>query len=185
MCEPMTIAAATAAMAATQQVVGFMGKTQQAKTQTAMYERNKTNALAAYRDDIEAANLSTMAANEDSTAQRVDQSKAGVAARSSARVSAGERGIGGLTASAIERDLGFQEGSNIAAINRNQQLDQQRHRLNVSGATNAAESRINSMQKGRKPSVIGLVAGLGQSALQGFSMHQDLTAAKAADAATT
>lgn len=180
MCEPTTIAIATAAMAATQQVVGFMGQTQQATAQTEMYNQNKANALVAYRDDIDAANMTAIASNEDASAQRVDQAKAGLAARSRARVSAGERGIGGLTAAAIERDLGFQQGSNIAAINRNQDFDQQRYRSNVAGATNAATSRINSVQKGQKPSVIGLVAGLGQSALSGFTMQQDLTAAKAA-----
>lgn len=180
MCEPTTIAIAATAMAATQQVVGFMGQKQQAKAQDATYESNKANALSAYRDDIEAANLNTMAANENATDQRVDQARAGLAARSSARVSAGERGIGGLTAAALERDLGFQQGSNIAAINRNQQLDQQRYRLSTRGAANAAESRINSVQRGRKPSVIGLAAGLGQAALNGYTMQQDLTAAKAA-----
>lgn len=181
MCEPMTIIAATStALAATQSVVSYMGASADAAAQDALYEQNKQNALAAYSDDIEANNLDTMARQEDATNQRLDTSAQALASRASARVAMGERGLGGFTAAAIEQDLGFQEGSSIANINRNSELNVQRNRMAGRAAAGTAQSRINSVQRGKRPSLLALGAQLGQAAVGGYQMRSTLRANEAA-----
>ena len=183
MCEPMTmIAIASTTLAATQSVVGYMGASKQAAETNAAYSRNADRSLVAFRDDIEAANLSTMTAQEGDTQRRMAASSDGIAARGATRAASGERGIGGLTAAALQRDLGFQEGSNIAAINRNSELDRQRHRLSTRGARDATMSRINSAQRSAGPSLLSLGADLGAAAINGYTMHSNLRANAAAGA---
>lgn len=173
MCEPVSIA-----MAATQMVqatVGYMGQKAQADAQTAMYEQNRSNALTAYADDIEASNLNAMANSEAATQRRMEAKDEALFNASAARVSAGERGVGGYSAAALERDLMGQAGRQVAAINRNAELDDQRYRTQTRGARNAATSRINSMSPGTQPSLIAFGAQLGQAALNGYTMNQQQT----------
>lgn len=173
---PAAIAAASAALSATQSVVSYMGGVQDARAHNAFVAQNQENALAAYGDDLEAINLDAMARQENLTVERLRYADAGLAARATARVSAGERGLGGATAQALEQDVGFWEGSSISNIDRNGELDMLRHSLSARAARNTAESRINSMQTARPPSMLALGASLGQSALSGFHMHSTLSA---------
>ena len=183
MCEPMTmIAVASTAISATQSIVGHMGAAQQAAQTNAAYEQNANNAITAMQDDNEAASLDLMAAQENDTQRRMQTSAEGLAARGASRAAAGERGVGGLSVAALQRDLGFQEGSNIAAINRNASLNQQRHRLQVRGARDAAQSRINSAPRSNGPSLLALGADLGAAALNGYTMRSNLRANAAAGA---
>lgn len=183
MCEPMTIIAATsAALSATQSVVGFMGAAQQANQMNAAYEANADAAIVAMQDDIEASNLDLMAAQENATQRRLQTQAEGLAARGTSRTAAGERGVGGLSVAALQRDLGFQEGQNIAAINRNATLNQQRHRLQTRGATDAAQSRINSAPRSNGPSLLALGVNLAQAGLDGYTMRSNLRANAAAGA---
>lgn len=181
MCEPATVIAVTSAtLAATQSVVSYMGASADAAAQDARYEQNRQNAMAAFSDDIEANNADTMARQEDQTNQRLDTSGQALASRASARVAMGERGLGGFTAAAIEQDLGFQEGSSIANINRNAALDINRNRMAGRAAAGTMQSRINSVQRGKKPSLLALGASLGQAAVGGYQMRSSLQANAAA-----
>lgn len=184
MCEPTTmIAIGSAALAGTQSVVGYMGASADAAAQTAHAQRSRRESIAAYGDDIEALQLDQSAAQEDATSRRVAATGQGLAARSAARVSAGERGIGGFTAAAIQQDLGFAEGAQIAAIDRNAELDESRFRLGSRNAQRTATSRVNSVQNGRAPSMLALGASLGGAALSGYHMKTGLDASKAATSA--
>lgn len=180
MCEPATImAVATAATKAAGAAASFMGAAKAASATNEAYEANAENAVRAYGDDIEASNLQSMA-EADSAAQRGFQlASDAAAARSTSRVGAGERGVGGLTAAALQRDIGFQEGQGLAAINRNAFLNQQRGRLRLRGAANAAQSRINSAPRAAGPSLLGLGADLGAAALDGLTMGMNAQAAGA------
>ena len=174
------LAVAATVMSATQGIVSYMGASADAKAQDAYREQNRLNSLVAYRDDIEANNLDTMARQEDSTVQRMELADQGLASRATARVAMGERGLGGVTAAALEQDIGFQEGSAIANINRNDELDVQRHRLAGRNSNSTAQSRINSVRGGRRPSLLALGASLGQSAVSGYQMRSNLLANEAA-----
>jgi len=180
MCDPVSIGVATTTLAATQSIMTYKRKRQQAKAQDKLRAANTTEALSAYSGDIEALNLEASVAQEDAAAQRFEQTKEGQLARSGAGTKATARNIGGLSARAIEQALGFQTGENISAINRNAELDSTRHRLQKEGARSTATSRIRSVQPGQKPSPLALVVDLGNAAVKGFSMKQDMTAAQAA-----
>jgi hypothetical protein len=184
MCEPTTIALAATAMSATQAIVGYMGQAQQASQMNAAYSRNADAAITAYQSDIEATNLDTMAGQEGDTQRRLQASSEALAARGASRATAGERGVGGLSVAALQRDLGFQEGQQIAAINRNATLNQQRHRLTARGSQDAAQSRINSAPRSRGPSLLALGADLGGAALNGYTMRSNLRANAAAGTGT-
>jgi len=167
------IAVAAAVTKATSAVVSHMGQAQLAAAQTAQHNQNKINSLQAFRDDIEAINLDTMARQENTTMERVDAARQGLAARASSRVSAGERGLGGVTAAALLQDIGFEEGSTVATLNRNAELDMERNRTATRGARNTMISRMQSTRPGRKPSLLALGAQLGQAAVSGYRMYQD------------
>lgn len=173
------IGLASAGLSGATAIAGHMGATQQAKATEAAYKTNADNALVAYQGDIESSNLDIMSSREASTGRRLDASAEGLAARSAARVGAGERGIGGYTAAALQQDAGFAEGQQVAAINRNDQLDNSRHRLAGKGAKDASQSRINSAKRGQKPSLLALGASLGSSALSGMQMTSSIKAANA------
>ena len=176
------LAVVSTVMSATQAAVGHMAAAEAASQTNANYKANAESALDAYQGDIEASNLDAMAAQEASTQRRVQTSSAALAARGASRAAAGERGIGGLTAAALQRDLGFQEGQQIAAIDRNADLDTQRYRLNVSGSFGRAQSRINSAPRSNGPSLLALGANLGASAVNGYTMRSQLRANAAAGA---
>jgi hypothetical protein len=166
--------AGTAGLGAT---LGYMGQRQEAAATEAAFRQNSKNALAAYAGDIESSNLEAMANQEAATGRRLDASATGLAARSAARVGAGERGIGGYSAAALMQDIGMAEGSDIANINRNDQLDNSRHRLSTKAAQDAAQSRINSAPRGKKPSLLALGASLSGAALSGVQMTSSIKAA--------
>jgi hypothetical protein len=174
------IAGVSAASAGASALVGHMGATQQAKDQNAAYSANAYNAITAYQGDIEANNLNTMTAQEAATQRRFGAQQEGLAARGASRASSGERGMGGLSAAALQRDLGFQQGQNIAAINRNSELDQNRSRLTARGAQDGTQSRINSAQRSRGPNLLALGADLAGVAANGFTMRSNLRANAAA-----
>ena len=197
MCEPVTLgaigtavagaassamAAATStagmvAMSAGSAVIRHMGQAQAAGDQNSLYRANTDSAIVAYQGDIEASNLEAMTSQEGASQRRLAASAEGLAARSSSRVSAGERGAGGYSAAALYRDLGFQEGQNIAAIDRNAELDVQRGRLRGQAAQAGAQSRINSVRRARGPNLATLGLNLASTAVGAYSMGQSRAAA--------
>lgn len=173
----MTIAAVSTAASAVGSVVGYMGQRQAARDTNRAFEANNKAQLAAYTDDIEANNLNAMANDEAATQRRVEARRTGLAARGSAIASAAERGIGGFTLAAIERDFGFQEGEAIASINRNQELDDDRHRLSARASRNQRTAAIRSATRSRGPSVLALGANLAAAAAGGYSDYKMMKAA--------
>lgn len=174
---------ASAGLSGASAIANHMGQRQEAKATDAAFAQNQIYSLKAYSGDIEAANLDAMAANESAANKRFDISKGGLQARSTAAVGAGERGIGGLSRAALLQDIGMQEGGEIANVDRNAQLDRSRYRLSTEGARSAAESRINSAPRGRKPSLLALGASLGSAALGGLQMTSSIKSASALKAA--
>jgi hypothetical protein len=169
------IALGSVALSGGSAIASYMGQKQAATAQERTFEQNKMNALTAMGNDIEANNLTASAADENATGRRMAASGDGLFARSAARTSAGERGIGGLTAAALEADIGFSEGQQVAAINRNSELDSRRHALRGRGVTDSAQSRIQATAHGKQPSLLALGAKLGATAFNGLRMSNDLT----------
>lgn len=165
-------------MSAGSSLINFMGQRAEAKAQDAMFEQNRQSALAAYRDDIVANNAETMIQQEQATQRRQDAAAEGIASRARARTALGEAGVGGFTAAAIQRDLLMAQGTNIAAIDRNADLAAVRNQFANKAAFEQAKGRINSVSRGKKPSLLALGANLGGAALSGLKMTKDLKAAE-------
>lgn len=157
--------------------MGHMGQRQAARDMNQAFEQNAANSLAAYSGDIEATNLNLAAQQEAATQRRMQTQGDALAAKGTARAMGG---AGGLSRDLIAQDLGFQAGTNIAAIDRNEALDVQRARLGNKAARDAAQSRINSAPRSRGPSLLSLGVDLGNAALNGYTMRSSLKANAAA-----
>jgi hypothetical protein len=173
------ISALSTAFNAGSSLIGYMGQRQEAATQGALYDANRRAAITAYQDDIVALNTETMLSQEQATQRRMEAAIEGTAQRANARVALGEQGVGGYTAAAIERDLLMAQGTGIAAIDRNDALNTVRHQFAGKQAGNTAKGRIQSVQRGTKPSLLALGASIGGSTFGGLRMYKELKAAEA------
>jgi hypothetical protein len=156
-----------------------MGEQQQAKDANRRYIENYRNSIIAYQDDVEASNLDQEAAQENSALNTFQARREGLIARAASRADGADRGVGGLSQGAIEQALGFQEGTNVAFINRNAELDAQRGRLAGKANANNALGRINSVGTARGPSLLGLGAQLAGAAVQSYGMYSGMKADQA------
>ena len=170
----------SAGMSGMSSLIGYMGGRSEAAAQDAMYEQNRQSAISAFQDDIVANNANTMVEQEQATQRRGDAVAEGLAARGRARAALSDSGVGGYTAAAIQRDLLSAQGTNIAAIDRNADLATVRNIYANRAAGGTAKGRINSVSRGKKPSLLALGANLGGSALSGMKMFRDLKAAEKA-----
>lgn len=164
-------------MGALSSIMDFMGASQEAKAQDAIYEQNRQNALGAYRDDLQSLNADTMIAQEQATDKRMELTGQALAEGSSARVTTGENGFEGFSAAALQRDILMAKGTGIAAIDRNEKLDTVRYQAAAKAAGETTKGRIQSVQKGRKPSLMSLGLGVASAGLAGMSTTASLKAA--------
>jgi hypothetical protein len=158
-------------------IMDYMGASQEAKAQDALYEQNRQNALGAYRDDIVSLNTDAMIAQEQASDKRMELTGQALAEGASARVSTGEAGFEGFSAAAIQRDILMAKGTGIAAIDRNERLDSVRYQAAAKAAGETAKGRIQSVQKGRKPSLLSLGLGVATAGISGMMTTKSLTAA--------
>jgi hypothetical protein len=156
-----------------------MGQRRQAEDANRRYLENYRNSILAYQDDVEASNLDQEAAQENSALNTFQARREGLIARAASRTDGADRGVGGLSQGAIEQALGFQEGTNVAFINRNAELDAQRGRLAGKANANSALGRINGVGTARGPSALGLAASLAGAAVQSYGMYSGMKADQA------
>ena len=162
-------------------VLDYMGQRQESAMQDALYEQNRINAIRAYQDDIVSLNTDTMIAQEQATDRRLDLNSQALAEGAAARVSTGEAGFEGFSAAAIQRDILMAKGTGIAAIDRNERLDAVRYQSATRAAGETATGRIQSVQRGRKPSLLALGLGVATAGISGMSTAKSLSnAAKVA-----
>lgn len=173
MCGP---AEAQAGMQAAGAIVEFGSQRAEARRVNAAFMQNQEASIGAYQDDIEANNLNTTASSEASTQRRVAAQREGLEARGQATASAAERGLAGSTTNAIRQAISLREGEQLSAIDRNQDLDEQRARMTGRGARKQAEARINQATRSKGPSLAGLAVNLGNAAVGGYTMNSQLAA---------
>ena len=158
-------------------IMNYMGASSEAKAQDALYEQNRQNALGAYRDDLVSLNTDAMIAQEQATDKRMELTGQALAEGASARVTTGESGFEGFSAAAIQRDILMARGTGIAAIDRNEKLDGVRYQAAAKAAGETAKGRIQSVQKGRKPSLLSLGLDVATAGISGMMTTKSLTAA--------
>lgn len=158
-------------------IMDFMGAGQEAKAQDALYEQNRQNALGAYRDDLQSLNADAMISQEQATDKRMELTGQALAEGASARVTTGENGFEGFSAAALQRDILMAKGTGIAAIDRNEKLDTVRYQAAAKAAGETTKGRIQSVQKGKKPSLLSLGLGVASAGISGMSTTASLKAA--------
>lgn len=154
MCEPTTMAMLAIASTA----VSFVGQKQAADAQSAANQEGRNLAIQNQRLQIQS--LQNQEDEENRRAQEsiLDNALDAEATRSTARVSAGESGISGLSVDALLGDLTRQETENRQDVLQTQDFGQRQRELDREGIGITAQSQINQLPLVEYPSF--LEAGL-------------------------
>ena len=144
-------------------VAGVEGQRQQAKAQNAYNEQQAKNAMEAYRANLEQTNLMQSQEHAAATQKVNENNRAAEAAKATARVSAGESGISGLSVDTLLADLSGEQARYNESVNQNYQnasmaLDNQRTNAQVNAA-----SQINSLKTPQSPDYLGAALRIGQA----------------------
>lgn len=147
MCEPTTLMALTVASSAAQ----VIAQQQAASAQSAANQRQYQNTMQARAANLNQANLEMSQEREASMQKLEENNLAARAATSTARVSAGESGVSGLSVDALLSDLGTKQNRYNSSVVTNYDramgaIENQRQNIN----TNAA-SQINSLKTPAMP----------------------------------
>lgn len=170
MCNPAAIAyvglAITAASAAAQIDAQNKNTKAQAQANQTQYEGQMT----AYRSNL--ANIEvTRGQMESDVTQKVNENNAASrAAQATARVSAGEAGVSGLSVDALLRDLAGEAGYDNTNVEENYLRQNTALNAKRENAFNSTASAINTLTTPQAPDYIG--AGL-RVAQSGLSAYQD------------
>lgn len=169
MCEPTTMAIAMFAMSAGSAVMQHQQASAQADMQTAAYKQNRQNALADMRNQY-AATGQRQQQEQQATAQQIQQRT--LQARqeeASARVAAGEAGIQGNSVDAIMRQISGLASGDVSTMQQNREWSIDQMNSEMLGQRSAAQSRINSMSRGVKPSKAALAFKIGEAAAGSYN----------------
>lgn len=167
MCEVFTLASAGLGIA--QSVVGYQAASAQSKAQSAASRQNAINAARAAQDQY--SNLSVREQQEgQSTYQQKLQSEIQKAQMAAAgEVAAGEGNVGGNSVGHVLRDIYAQAGRNDVTLDTNLQMKREALEKDKLAARTGAQSQINAVPKGQKPSWIPYAIGAGSGLLNTYS----------------
>lgn len=162
MCEPMTLMAASMAVAGAQTVVGYSAAKAQANAQTKLANQNAANAATATERTY--SNINKRIQQEGQAHAQVAQANEITTAQAlaSAEVAAGAGGVSGLSVDGVLRDIYAQSGRNSSAADQNLQMTRDYLQGEAEAAQSGGQSQINSIQPGAQPSATAFL-------LQGFS----------------
>lgn len=178
MCGPAAIPLATLAISAVSTVASISQQQSQARaTANAQNEFNRQqeqNALTARNQNLAALEAERQAALGDTREQINQNTMALRRAQATARVSAGEAGVSGLSVDALLRDLSGQAGYDNATATENylrQDADINARRENAQiGAVNTVTSIRNPQIQA--PDYLGGALRIGQAGLSAYSDYQ-------------
>lgn len=161
MCGPALLAVATFTMGVAQSVAQYQG-------QKATYKANRDAAIVENENAQRQLTLRQMQ-EQDATSQRKQAAVLeGAEKQAEAQVAGAAAGVAGLSLDSIVGDIGRRTGLNVSTLDQNYRMTADQLQQEKDSATAKAEGRINSVAK---PSAFGLVAGIGTSALDGFSTY--------------
>jgi len=159
-------------------VAGFAGQRQQAKQQAAFQAQSIAAANRKRRLQETTANLERQ---QQQVAVGQEISKTALKGReisATARVSAGEAGVSGLSVQALMDDYIRQQAGQIAALTSQDKLYALRHGLNLEQLGLASEQEILGLSRPiDKPSVLGLGLNVLSAGVSGLALGQSVSAA--------
>lgn len=174
MCDPITMV--TFAIGAAQQVAGHVAASGAADVQNAMYEQNRLNAIQDGNDKSVALQQRQMQEEQSASMQKFDALKEGRKIRAEAENAAGEGNVSGVSVDAVMRDLFSQQSGVTDRIDQQTEWSQNQFNNELKQVHAQTRDRINSVQRGQKPSLFGTGLAIGA---QGLSAYGDYKVRKA------
>lgn len=159
MCAPVLGLALGVASAVTQ----YGAQQQQYAMQQQAYYANKANAEAAMRNDYSQQGLRQIQEGEKKTAENVQTNLKAAQASAHAQASAAEAGATGISVDNLVADIGRQASNEMQARNYNYLSTVTQIQKEKEASQLQAQSRINSVSQGTKPSAMNLVLGIGSA----------------------
>lgn len=161
MCLAAALPAISAGLSIASAVAGFAGATEQANAQNAFYAQNARAAQSALATDYANLGLKSLQERKAASQQKFETNLDALKARSTARVAAGEAGVTGLSVDALIGDYFASEGRKVQAIDTNYDMTRNNILAEMDSAQANAQSRINSVQTARPPSMLPfMISGL-------------------------
>jgi len=172
MCDPLSIATSVMVLSTVTQGVASYTSQQQTYKQQKQQLQDQQNYKAqvaaesqkSYTNDIDALEQQRQQQQQLATDKLTANSIQAAQARATARVSAGESGVSGLSVDALIGDLYRQEGTNGLAIKTDATRAQQQITRQAASAKATAESRYSGVrisQNFTPPNALGTIAGVG------------------------
>lgn len=171
MCELMTIA--SAGLGIGQQVAGYQAASAAAKGQSAYARQNAINASRAAQEQYSNISLREQQEGQATYQQLADDEIKRSQLAASAEVAAGEGGVSGNSVGHVLRDIYAQAGRNEVAANTNLAMQREYLQKEKIAAQNGAQSQINAVQKGTKPSWIPYAIGAGANLMDTFAQSRN------------
>lgn len=172
MCDPFSLAIMSFGFSALGQVAAFEQQSAAADEQTRRYEENRRNALEASAHEQKVFNQRAMQeADKTTEEQRAGLLKA-EEVRGATEASAAGAGVTGLSLENLMADVYRKEGTNQMIRETNYRSTVEQLQEQKRGSIITAKSRINSMSPGQPPSALGLVAGIGSSAVGAYRSYR-------------
>lgn len=172
MCEPMTIAATTMAVASS--VTQYQTASAKADAQTDMYEQNRENANQAlarqYGDISERQSQEAQAAGE-AKGRETREARSQMAR---ARVASGESGVTGNSVRLGLRDIGGAAARDRSTIDRNLSWTLSGLQQDKRSARTSTVNKINSVSPGQQPSQAALALNVGSQVAGGYMKAQNI-----------
>lgn len=173
MCEPMTIAAATMAVAsAGSAVAGYQGAKAQAEMQNQMHQQNMLNSYAAMRQGYltyqQRQQQEAEAAAQDIQARRLEAMQQ----TATANVAAGEAGVSGFSVERVLRDIGATASRDVTTIQQNRDWNVNQLNNEMLGLRTQTKSRILSVPKAMKPRVLPYILQGAGGAAQAYGTYK-------------
>lgn len=170
MCEPATIAMIALSVASTGATL--YGQKQVEKQQDQANKTQYENDMTAYRANLANIEVTRGQLQQDASQKTNENNAASRAAQATARTSAGEAGVAGLSVDALLRDLAGEAGydnTNVEEnyLRQNAGLNSQRE-----NAYNTTASRINSLKTPTAPDYIGAGLKIAGAGLDGYNTTQ-------------
>lgn len=169
------MALATFAISAASTGVGFMAQEQQAKQQDAAYAQNKKNSIAAFEDSQRALTYREAQEQESAAVQKQDNNIQARKAAATNIVAAGESGITGNTVDSLLRDIYGQAGAANDRVDQNLDWSMEQIAAEKRGQGFTAQNRINSVQRGQKPSIVAAGLKLAGAGLDSYTGYKKAT----------
>ena len=148
-----------------QAVLGFLEKGKEAKRQQARYEQNRLNAVAARDLKIQALNQRAIQESEAVAEDKMALAIKALETKERQKVAAGEAGVAGKS---VKQQIDLTEARKLRGISKyDATIDRllTQVELEKAGLNAEAMNRINDVQQGQPPSLMGAVVGAAANAV--------------------